>query len=161
MSQGPARRRGASGISINTFLEQTKEDQTTHLEEEGNRKDHPAKDIPQEALVSAWQSFAQRKKQEKKNSLCATLMSNDPTLEGNMIHFNIVNDVQEMILREERFELLNELRKAFDAPGLELQLSKEEVGEIKPRYTVKDRFSILAEKNPGLIDLKDKLQLDL
>ncbi len=157
----PARRRGASGISINTFLEKTEEEETTRLSNEVDPQAYPVKDIPHEELAAAWRTFAQRKKQEGKNSLCATLLFNEPRLDGNMIHFKIVNEVQERDLREERFELLTELRKAFDAPGLELQLSKEEVGEIKPRYTIKDRFTILAEKNPGLNDFKDKLKLDL
>lgn len=158
----PAQRRRASAVSISSY---TKPEETEETEPVQNPIQdalvHEVKEILQQDLLSAWESFAEKKKLEGKNSLHATLMYKEPKLDGNTIQFVIVNEVQEKVLREERVDLLNELRKTLEAPRLELTLEKEEVGELRPRYTPMDRFKILAEKNPDLLKLKDNLDLDL
>ncbi|MBL8011083.1 MAG: hypothetical protein JNJ64_10795, partial [Flavobacteriales bacterium] len=75
--------------------------------------------------------------------------------------FVILNEVQDRYFREVGQELMAFLRTELDAPGLELKVVKEEVTDLRPRYTPMDRFRILAEKNPALLKLKDELDLDL
>jgi hypothetical protein len=45
--------------------------------------------------------------------------------------------------------------------GLELQVLIQEIKDLRPRYTPKDRFNIMAEKNPELQKLRQDLDLDL
>jgi DNA polymerase-3 subunit gamma/tau len=159
--ESPAQRRRASAVSINSYIKpEEEEDSDESNSTESEEIVHEIADIPTDDLLKAWNAFAKAKKSEGKNSLHATLMYKEPRLDGNTIHFVIVNEVQERALREERVDLLNELRSTLRAPGLELTLEKEEVGELKPRYTPMDRFKILAERNPDLLTLKDKLDLD-
>ena len=89
-------------------------------------------------------------------------MAHDPQAAGpNLVTFVIQNEVQERYFKEVGLELMAHLRGELDAPGLELRVVKEEVTDLRPRYTPMDRFRIMAERNPALLKLKDELDLDL
>ncbi|HMQ77063.1 MAG TPA: DNA polymerase III subunit gamma/tau [Flavobacteriales bacterium] len=122
----------------------------------------PPKQVSQTLLQKAWQDFALARKREGRNSLHATLMAHEPVSAGpDLVTFVILNEVQDRYFREVGQELMAFLRHELDAPGLELKVVKEEVTDLRPRYTPMDRFRILAEKNPALLKLKDELDLDL
>lgn len=119
------------------------------------------KEVNPSLLQTVWREYAQRCKQQGRNSLHATLVAREPVVAGpGRITFAIVNEVQENYLREEKPELLGFLRRQLGDPGLDLEVIKEEV-VVKPRYTALDRFRLLAEKNPALITLKNEVDLDL
>ncbi len=119
------------------------------------------KEVNPSLLQTVWREYAQRCKQQGRNSLHATLVAREPAVAGpGRISFAIVNEVQENYLREEKPELLGFLRRQLGDPGLDLEVIKEEV-VVKPRYTALDRFRLLAEKNPALITLKNEVDLDL
>ncbi|MBL8002938.1 MAG: DNA polymerase III subunit gamma/tau [Flavobacteriales bacterium] len=118
--------------------------------------------INQALLLRVWNDYALARKHEGKNSLHATLVAREPVIAGErLLSFTIVNDVQERYMREEKPTLLGHLRRALDLPTLDLQVEKAVVTDIRPRYTLRDRFAILAEKNPALNKLADELDLDL
>ncbi|HRP00337.1 MAG TPA: DNA polymerase III subunit gamma/tau, partial [Flavobacteriales bacterium] len=119
------------------------------------------KEVNPSLLQTVWREYAQRCKQQGRNSLHATLVAREPAVAGpGRITFAIVNEVQENYLREEKPELLGFLRRQLGDPGLDMEVIKEEV-VVKPRYTALDRFRLLAEKNPALITLKNEVDLDL
>ncbi|MCB0793956.1 MAG: DNA polymerase III subunit gamma/tau [Flavobacteriales bacterium] len=127
---------------------------------QGSSAEHKA--ISEGLLQQVWHDYALARKKEGKNSLHATLVANDPEISGpSMITFRIVNEIQEKYLKEESLDLVGYLRKELEAPALELKVEKEEVTDLRPRYTPLDRFKILAERNPALIKLKEGLDLDL
>jgi DNA polymerase-3 subunit gamma/tau len=118
--------------------------------------------ISQSLLQKVWQDYALVCKRQGKNSLHATLMAHEPQAAGpNLVTFVIQNEVQERYFKEVGLELMAHLRGELDAPGLELRVVKEEVTDLRPRYTPMDRFRIMAERNPALLKLKDELDLDL
>lgn len=113
-------------------------------------------------LVRVWSDYALERKREGRNSLHATLTARSVEIVGaSRLRFAIVNDVQEKYMREEKPTLLGHLRRELNDPLLELLVEKEEVTNLRPRYTVKDRFDLLAEKNPALHKLREALDLDL
>lgn len=112
-------------------------------------------------LIKAWNDYAAKQKSKGRDSLHATLMAGEPHVLGpGRITFSIVNEVQENYLRTEKPELLGHLRRSLEDPGLELEVVKQEV-KLKPRYTAKDRFKAMAERNPALINFGKTLDLDL
>ncbi len=113
-------------------------------------------------LAKVWNDYALARKQEGRNSLHATLTAREAVILGpSAISFAIVNEVQEKYMREEKPTLLSFLRREMADPILDLQVTKEVITNLRPRYTVKDRFDLLAEKNPALLKLRDSLDLDL
>ena len=120
------------------------------------------KPVNQSLLTRLWNDYALARKREGKNSLHATLTAKEPLITGlSALSFAIVNEVQEKYMREEKPTLLGYLRREMADPILDLQVTKETVANLRPRYTVKDRFDILAEKNPALLKLREALDLDL
>ena len=121
-----------------------------------------ARPLSEAAVRMVWKEYAMAKKREGKNSFHATLMWKEPVVTGaHTVQFAIINEVQEKDLREQKAGLVEHLRKELDDPALELSIVKEAVADARPRYTARDRFNIMAEKNPALIGLRDALDLDL
>jgi DNA polymerase III subunit gamma/tau len=131
------------------------------LEPEPDALSQP-KEVNPSLLTRVWNDYASDRKREGKNSLHATLTAREPLITGfSTLSFAIVNEVQEKYMREEKPVLLGHLRRELNDPILDLLVIKEAVGNLRPRYTVRDRFDILAEKNPALLKLRESLDLDL
>ncbi|MBK9195657.1 MAG: DNA polymerase III subunit gamma/tau [Flavobacteriales bacterium] len=121
-----------------------------------------AKPLNEVALKLTWRNYAIQKKREGKSSFHATLMWKEPVVTGpHSVQFAIINEVQEKDLREQKAYLVEHLRIELDDPALELSIVKEAVADIRPRYTPRDRFTILAERNPALLGLREALDLDV
>ena len=121
-----------------------------------------AKPLNEVAVKLIWRNYAVQKKREGKNSFHATLMWKEPVVTGaHSVQFAIINEVQEKDLRDQKAALVEHLRREMDDPALELLIVREAVADVRPRYTSRDRFAILAEKNPALIKLRTTLDLDL
>lgn len=119
-------------------------------------------ELNQALLLNAWSDYAKERKREGKSSLHATLVANSPVITGpHAVSFTIVNKVQENYMRGEKPALLGYLQRSLGIPALELEVVKQETTNVRPRYTPKDRFLIMAEKNPDLLKLRDELDLDL
>jgi len=161
----PARRL-AGGVSIQKHLAISVVEEATPLADQpGAEPEGPVgkpREINLALLQKTWSDYAKARKQEGKSSLHATLMANKPMITGpGSVAFTIVNAVQENYLREEKPTLLGHLRRELGDPLLQLEVVKQEVTDLRPRYTAKDRFQIMAEKNPALLKLRDALDLDL
>lgn len=165
----PARpiRRSTGGVSIRQHLEVPAETIAGPgpLDQPGNEpgaKPAQTRELNLALLLKTWGDYAKARKQEGKSSLHATLVANDPAIAGpQAVTFTIVNKVQENYMREEKPVLLGHLRREMGIPGLELEVVKQEAKDLKPRFTAKDRFNIMAEKNPELLKLREDLDLDL
>ncbi|HEX2618084.1 MAG TPA: DNA polymerase III subunit gamma/tau [Flavobacteriales bacterium] len=163
----PARRL-AVGISINRTMEQPSAVAAASLVvdapgmEPETSADAPPRVLNLSLLLMVWKEYALARKREGKSSLHATLVAREPMIAApRAVSFTIVNEVQENYMREEKPTLLGHLRRELGDPGLELNVIKEEITNLRPRYTPKDKFNILAEKNPALLKLRDALDLDL
>jgi DNA polymerase-3 subunit gamma/tau len=161
----PARRL-AGGVSIQKHLATSIVEEAMPLADQpGAEPEGPAgkpREINLALLQKTWSDYAKARKREGKSSLHATLMANKPMITGpSSVTFTIVNAVQENYLREEKPTLLGHLRRELGDPMLQLEVVKQEVTDLRPRYTAKDRFQIMAEKNPALLQLRDALDLDL
>lgn len=162
-------RRLAGSISIKQTLERPAESLVAEpaplMDAPGTEPttpDGPARALNLALLLKTWKDYALARKREGKNSLHATLTAREPMIAGpRAISFSIVNEVQENYMREEKPTLLGHLRRELGDPGLDLQVTKEEMRDLRPRYTPKDKFAILAERNPALLGLRDALDLDL
>ncbi len=129
--------------------------------DEGPAMPTATKSVNAALLIRVWSDYAMARKREGRNSLHATLAAREPVVAGpSAISFAIVNEVQEKYMREEKPVLLSHLRRELNDPALQLEVVKEEV-VARPRYTKLDKFTILAEKNPALLKLREELDLDL
>jgi hypothetical protein len=135
-------------------------------------KDEPLAEV-QEALVeidlqqldSAWASIVAHAKAERKSALATTLERYHPVqVSPGSLKIVAVNSRDYEHLQEQKLDLVASLKKQLGTRSLELQLevkkdSTTEPSELKP-YTDRDKFDAMVKKNPALLKLKEKLDLD-
>jgi single-stranded DNA-specific DHH superfamily exonuclease len=80
--------------------------------------------------------------------------------EESVVEIELSTDIERKFLKVEETELVQFLRKELSNPTVTLRITIKEA-ELKQRlYTDKEKFNYLAEKQPLLLKLKEKLYLD-
>jgi len=122
----------------------------------------PSDNFTNDKLVELWAQFTE--KQESGSNFKSILASNKPhKKENNTISFSVLNTFQEQEIKTKMQELLAFLRTNLNNQLINLAIDiipEEEHKTVKP-FTVKDKFQSMSEKNPDIIKLKNKLELDL
>jgi len=132
------------------------------LEEEDPYVKGDAKDdyLP-ELFSQAWSDFTAKLKTEGKKNLLTIFISNPPKMIApNSYEIMVENKVQENLFRDERPNLLNFLRTTLRNFGIEVTVRIDEKAVVKRPYTASEKFQHMAAKNPALVDLKTKFNLD-
>lgn len=119
--------------------------------------------VAQEGVAQAWQSFTERLRADERIALVATLSANEPVLEGMAVQFPVNNPLQKEQMDGLRTELLMHLKTTLRNANLELHLVLQAQGvEEKVKFlSDRDRYDMMAEKNPSLDKLRKALDLDL
>jgi hypothetical protein len=147
-------------ISINTGRKTTPE-QTGEPGDENEIKG-PVNSFTKEQFQSAWNTLAQDIKSQGKDSLYITLTKRPPVVdEEYKIILIIDNKTQEQSLEREKQTMLEYLRAALNNYAIVIDARIEESNDDAFLYTTKDKFKKLAEKNPHLLMLQKRLNLDI
>ena len=78
-----------------------------------------------------------------------------------MIELKIDNKIQERLIIDRRMDILGFLRKELNNYKIQLHTKIDEEESESKAYFPKEIFDKMAEKNPSLKELKDKLDLEL
>ncbi|MEI7500160.1 MAG: DNA polymerase III subunit gamma/tau [Bacteroidota bacterium] len=115
----------------------------------------------QAELVLCWDEFADKLKNESPH-LYSTLKSSRPVLQPDWkIEFTLANIVLEDEMNSKKTEMMEFIRNRLNNYKIHLKTSiSENLKTIKP-YTDKEKFDMLAEKNPALRTLKEELDLEI
>jgi DNA polymerase-3 subunit gamma/tau len=109
----------------------------------------------------AWSDFAAMLKADgKKNALTIFIATPPKMLTANVYEVIVENKVQETHFRDERPNLLNFLRTTLRNFDIEVSVRIDEKAAVKRPYTASEKFQHMAAKNPALVDLKNKFNLD-
>jgi DNA polymerase-3 subunit gamma/tau len=94
--------------------------------------------------------------------LYATLTSSKITFQLiKLLLIELNNEVQKEMLVNIKQDMLDELRKLVSNKQMQLEIKVSEiVGEIKA-YKPADKFKLMAEKNPALLEFKKRFDLDI
>jgi hypothetical protein len=102
--------------------------------------------------------------QEKHSRLASILKNHQPILhKGNLLCVKLKNVTQEKELITEKSKLLLYLRRKLKNAHLQLDVEVviDEQGEQKKAYTAAERAKLMLEKNPSLLSLSKKFDLDV
>jgi DNA polymerase III subunit gamma/tau len=156
---------GGSSFSItqrlNKEFEKKEEESNAHLF--ASTDGLPQTDFTADRLINLWESYADAVGAEGKYNLRSILKTANPII-GNGYRLSItvasVTAVDE--INREKIPLLEYLRKELNnfVIDLDVNVNTQEKGNLKP-YTPAQKFQFLAEKNPVLEKLKQKLDLDV
>ncbi len=114
-------------------------------------------------LEKTWEAFA-RSVAAKSPNLHATLTQSKPKLidEANsVVIFTIHSQLQLKEITDHKTELLSYLREQLGNQKISIKTEMAESYQDNTPYTPTEKFKKMAEKNPNLIKLKDKLSLEL
>lgn len=114
-----------------------------------------------EKLMPLWLAQAEKAKQEGKKSYHASLIKNQPVLKDNfIIELEVSNKVQEETVNKEKPALLEFLKEKLNNFSIQINTKVVEQKKEVHLYTDRDKFKELIKKNPDLLYLKEKLNLD-
>jgi len=129
--------------------------------EEEQARYETATPFTQAQLILCWDEFADKLKIESPH-LNSTLKSSKPLLQSNwIIEFSLSNKVLEDELNLKKTEMLEFLRSQLNNYKINLKtIIAENLQTMKP-YTDKEKFDMLAEKNPAIRTLREELDLEI
>ena len=115
-----------------------------------------------EQFLKCWQDYAGMLKAGGKKNVLTVFTTNPPRLIGPCCYEIIVeNKVQENYFRDERPSLHNFLRTTLRNFSIEVTVRIDEKAVMKRPYTAAEKFQHMASKNPVLLELKNKFNLEL
>lgn len=110
-----------------------------------------------EALRQVWEEFAALRKSQHAEY---QLLTREFRFENNVVTIPLANPIEEPLLQGLRVQLTAFLRDKLNNSSLTVNGVLEEMGTRKSIYTSKEKFDYLAEKNPMLREMKERLGLD-
>jgi len=110
-------------------------------------------------LIEFWNQFKEQKIKEGIDKH-VNILNQEYSIEGETIKLKVTNPIQEDIFEEFRPEIMQFLRESLKNDFLKLQVVTIKGQAKKMIYTNAEKFRHLAEKNPILRKLKDKMGFD-
>jgi DNA polymerase-3 subunit gamma/tau len=118
-------------------------------------------DFTMDSFLKHWSDFAAKVKADGKKNLVTIFTSNAPRM-IKPYEFEVLvgNKVQENLFREERPEMHNFLRSKLNNFTIEVNARVDEQEVIRKPYTTIEKFQYMAARNPELMDLRNRFNLD-
>jgi DNA polymerase-3 subunit gamma/tau len=130
-------------------------------EEDPYLKGEDKEDFTMDAFLQCWSDFAAFAKKEGKKTLLTVLTTGAPRMLKPYIFEVIVgNMVQENIFRDEKPIMLNYLRSALKNFTIDVNARVDELKVVRKPYTAPEKFQHMAARNPELLELKNRFNLD-
>ena len=149
-------------ISINPNSETEKQDEEkdNSVVQEEKRNEQA---FTQEDLNEKWVQYANEKENVGKHNLLSVLRDKKAILKENFnLCITLDNKVQEEVLNDEKTKLLGYLKKQLENDNISLTVDVTPLKEEEMKaYTAEDKFKKMVKKNPDLLNLKDKFDLEI
>ena len=117
----------------------------------------------QEDLNEKWVQYANEKENVGKYNLLSVLRDKNAILKENfVVCITLENKVQEKVLKDEKTKLLGYLKTQLENDSISLTIDVTPLKEEEMKaYTAEDKFKKMVKKNPDLLNLKDKFDLEI
>ncbi|TSD67693.1 DNA polymerase III subunit gamma/tau [Inquilinus sp. KBS0705] len=113
-------------------------------------------------FLQMWSNYAAKIKADGKPMTLFTIFTlNAPVqLKPELYEIVVSNKVQEMSFRDERPYLLNFLRSSLKNFNIDVNARVDEQSAVRKPYTAAEKFQAMAAKNPQLLELKNRFNLE-
>jgi DNA polymerase-3 subunit gamma/tau len=130
-------------------------------EEDPYLKGNDKEPFTPESFSKCWNDYAARVKADGKATLGTMLTANAPVmLQPYTFEIIVSNRTQEAVFREEKPGLMNHLRTTLRNFDIDVQTRIDEQTVVRKPYTTIEKFQHMAAKNPQLIELKKRFNLE-
>jgi DNA polymerase III subunit gamma/tau len=154
-----------SGISISAKMAnaQQKGDKNTEAKDENLVQVFENQEFNLVQLRFTWKAFTELKKADKDMNFAMTLSKHEPILVSkHLINYELDNEAQLELMKDHKKEILDYLREKLSNREIQLDfIMADENKENSRLYSPTDKFKYLAEKNPILLELQRRLDLNL
>jgi DNA polymerase-3 subunit gamma/tau len=134
---------------------------TLEEEEDPYLKGEAKEDFTTADFLKCWSEYAAKLKTEGKHNALSIFTGDAPVmLRPYEFEIAVGTKVQEKDFRDERPNILNFLRTSLKNFGIELNARIDEKVVVKRPYTNLEKFQYMAAKNPQLLELKKRFNLD-
>lgn len=115
--------------------------------------------VSEEDLREVWNKLARKKKEEGRDQLF--MIMNQPFVftEG-VVQLSLTSPLQEDLINDFRTEIVQYLRENLRSNSIQISTQVVKPEAKKMIYTPQEKFNYLAEKQPFLLELKERLGLD-
>lgn len=156
----------ASSFKLKSLDSLAKEVQVNTVAEKEIKIDYIQTDIELENLILAWGKFQEKLKAEKKMSLYSLCQTSTPSLPNpHSIELIVENKMQLDLLEKEKNTIASFFQQTITPLPflLSFRIEKKENsnGNNHRAYTTTDKFKEMVKKNPALLELKNRLEMDL
>lgn len=118
-------------------------------------------ELTNEHALHVVKQFAELKLQSGNRQLYATLTSSKISFQFPTILIELNNEVQREMLFAIRQDMLDELRTILKNKQTQLEIKVLETVDSLKAYKPMDKFKLMSEKNPMLLELKKRFDLDI
>jgi hypothetical protein len=155
----PTANRKKSTISIPNLTTLRTAGKATHEDDHSVAHQAIAENQPftEAQLREAWKSFSEQRSKYKAEY---QLLNQTIELHDSSVVLQLLNPVQETLLNSLKQELMQHIREYLKNFSIQVTGELREDDAKKVIYTNREKFEHLAEKNPSLLELKERLGLD-
>ncbi|HEY9533625.1 MAG TPA: DNA polymerase III subunit gamma/tau [Mucilaginibacter sp.] len=130
-------------------------------EEDPYEKGEAKQDFSFDDFLKHWHIFAAKVKAEGKMNLFTIFSSEAPKmLKPYVFEVVVENKILDQEFRDDKPQLMNYLRKALNNYDIEVNTRIDEQVRVKRPYTSQEKYQYMAAKNPKLVELRQRFNLD-
>ena len=118
-------------------------------------------ELTSEHALQGVKQFAELKLQSGNRQLYATLTSSKISFHFPTILIELTNEVQREMLTSIKQDMLDEIRTILKNKQTQLEIKVLETVDSLKAYKPMDKFKLMSEKNPMLLELKKRFDLDI
>ncbi len=126
-----------------------------------NLEDLPTDDFTMDQMMEHWNYYAHRLNQSGLMLMCSLMGMCQPKLDGVSVAIELPNEGSKLSFDENKYELVNFLRKRLNNYDLEIHITVNEQITIKRAFTPEDKYKHLNQINPNLEMLVRTFELDI
>ncbi len=144
-------------MNLGNILKPTQKPAETKPEEKNGIVISNDQPVTEKQVQAAWTEYAEERKSQVAEY---HLLNREITLNKNQITIPLTNPIEEPLLLLIKSNLIDFLRTRLNNNAIQVVSTMAERQTKKVAYTNKDKFEHLAEKNPILMQLKERFGLD-
>ncbi len=127
-----------------------------------NPEDLPKDHFHYDQMMVEWNSFSERLVRSGLMLMASLMGMTKPNLNGFIIELELPNQGSKLSFDENKYDLVNYLRKRLNNYGIEINIKvNEEIKLVKKVFDSKDKYNHLAELNPEIELLREMFDLEL
>lgn len=149
-----------SGLSLKS-IQYKKELEASLSRQNVNPEDLPKDDYSLEDVIVQWNKMSQKFFKTGRMLMSSIMNMSAPKLEDNLIVLELPNEGSKISFEENKYELVNRLRKSLNNYQLDIKIIVNEEMKIKKAFTIEDKFNRLKELNPALSALIKTFNLEI